>query len=54
MKQRGPLMGFELTTDRSPSITSQTRYPLHHAASKESHYNTLERLNSALERIYNI
>ena len=34
MKQRGPLMGLELTTDRYPPITSQTRYPLRHAASK--------------------
>ena len=24
-------MGLELTTDRYPSITSQTRYPLRHA-----------------------
>ena len=31
--QRGPLMGLELTTDRYPPITSQTRYPLRHAAS---------------------
>ena len=30
MKQREPLMGLELTTDRYPPITSQTRYPLHH------------------------
>ena len=33
-KQRGPLMGLELTTDKYPPITSQTRYPLRHAASK--------------------
>ena len=26
-------MGLELTTDRDPPITSQTRYPLRHAAS---------------------
>ena len=26
-------MGLELTTDRYPLITSQTRYPLRHAAS---------------------
>ena len=26
-------MGLELTTDRYPPITSQTRYPLRHAAS---------------------
>ena len=32
-KQRGPLMGLELTTDRYPPITSQTRYPLRHPAS---------------------
>ena len=32
-KQRGPLMGLELTNDRYPPITSQTRYPLRHAAS---------------------
>ena len=25
-------MGLELTTDRYPPITSQTRYPLRHAA----------------------
>jgi len=27
-KQRGSLMGLELTTDRYPPITSQTSYPL--------------------------
>jgi len=27
-KQRGPLMGLELTTDMYPPITSQTRYSL--------------------------
>ena len=27
-------MGLELTTDKYPPITSQTRYPLRHAASK--------------------
>ena len=27
-KQRGPLLGLELTTDRHPPTTSQTRYPL--------------------------
>ena len=26
MKQLGPLMGLELTTDRYPPITSQTRF----------------------------
>ena len=26
-------MGLELTTDRYPPITSQTRYPLRHAVS---------------------
>ena len=26
-------MGLELTTDKYPPITSQTRYPLRHAAS---------------------
>ena len=31
--KRGPLMGLELMTDKYPSITSQTRYPLRHAAS---------------------
>ena len=31
-KQREPLMGFELTTDKYPPITSQTRDPLRHAA----------------------
>ena len=31
-KQQGPLMGLELTTDRYPPITSQTRYPLRHAS----------------------
>mgnify|MGYP000488247438 CR=1 FL=1 len=31
-KQRGPLLGLELTTDRHPPTTSQTRYPLCHAA----------------------
>ena len=30
----GALMGLELTTDRYPPITSQTRYPLRHAASQ--------------------
>jgi len=29
-------MGLELTTDKYPPITSQTRYPLLHAASKYS------------------
>ena len=33
-KQRGPLIGLKLTTDKYPPITSQTRYPLRHAASK--------------------
>ena len=33
MKQRGPLLGLDLTTGRYPLITSQTRYPLRHAAS---------------------
>ena len=32
-RKRGHLMGFELTTDRYPPITSQKRYPLRHAAS---------------------
>ena len=31
-KQRGPLLGLELTTDRHPPTTSQTRYPLCYAA----------------------
>ena len=31
-KQRGPLVGLELTTDRYPPITDQTCYPLRHAA----------------------
>ena len=31
-KQRRPLLGLKLTTDRYPPITSQTRYPLRHAA----------------------
>ena len=31
-KQRGPLLGLELTTERHPPTTSQTRYPLRHAA----------------------
>ena len=31
-KERGPLLGLELTTDRHPRTTSQTRYPLRHAA----------------------
>ena len=31
-KQRVPLMRLELTTERYPPITSQTCYPLHHAA----------------------
>ena len=31
-KQRGPMLGLELTTDRHPPTTSQTRYPLRHAA----------------------
>ena len=31
-KQQKPLMGLELTTDRHPPTTSQTRYPLCHAA----------------------
>ena len=35
-KQRGPLMGLELTTDKYPPITSQTHYPLRHAASTKS------------------
>ena len=30
-KQQELLMGLEFTTDRHPSITSKTRYPLHHA-----------------------
>ena len=30
-KQRGPLLGLELMTDRHPLTTSQTRYPLRHA-----------------------
>ena len=34
-KQRGPLMELELATDRYPPITSQTRYPLCHAASED-------------------
>ena len=38
MKQQGPLIGLELTTDRYPAITSQTRYPLRHAA---SYFNNL-------------
>ena len=28
----GALLGLKLTTDRHPPITSQTRYPLCHAA----------------------
>ena len=35
-KQREPLMGLKLTTDRYPPIMSQTRYPLRHVASR--HY----------------
>ena len=31
-KQRGPLLGLELTTDRHPPTTSQTGYPLRHIA----------------------
>ena len=31
-KQRDPLMGLQLKTDRYLPITSQTRYPLRHAA----------------------
>ena len=31
-KQRGPLIGLELTTDRHPPIMNQTCYPLRHAA----------------------
>ena len=31
-KQGWLLLGLELTTDRHPSTTSQTRYPLRHAA----------------------
>ena len=31
-KQLEPLMGLEIKTDRHPPITSQTRYPLRHAA----------------------
>ena len=27
-KQQGPLLGLELTTDKHPPTTSQTRYPL--------------------------
>ena len=30
----GPLMGLELTTDKYPPITSQTRYPLRNDASQ--------------------
>ena len=33
MKQRGPLMGLDLKTDRDPPIPSQTCYPLRQAAS---------------------
>ena len=33
-KQRGPLLGLELTTDRHPPTTSQTRFPLRHGAPK--------------------
>ena len=33
-------MGLELTTDKYPPITSQTRYPLRHAASSLVVYNT--------------
>ena len=32
-KQRGPLMGLELTTDRYPPIMNQTHCPPRHAAS---------------------
>ena len=39
MKQRGPLMGLELTTDKYPPITSQTRYPPH--ILKSIHYDRL-------------
>ena len=38
MKQRGPLMVLELTTDRYPPITSQTRYPLRHAVTYSIQY----------------
>ena len=31
-KRLEPLIGLELTPDRHPTITSQTGYPLHHAA----------------------
>ena len=31
-KERGPLLGLELTSDRHPPTTSQTRYPMRHAA----------------------
>ena len=31
MKQQGPLMWRQLTTDRYPPITSQTHYPIRHA-----------------------
>ena len=32
-KQREHLMRLELTTDKHPPITNQTRYPLRHAVS---------------------
>ena len=35
-KQRGLLMGLELTTNRYPLITSQTCYPMRHAVSYET------------------
>ena len=40
-KQRKPLMGLELTTDRHLPITSQTRYLLNdadHLSAYSSHY----------------
>ena len=30
MKQREPLLGLELTTDRHPTTSNQKRNPLHH------------------------
>ena len=45
-------MGLELTTDRYPPITSQTCYPLHHAASLTYIHTYIPLNNDATTNIY--
>ena len=45
-------MGLELTTDKYPPITSQTRYPLRHAASKVTCYTNQAYI--LIVRMYNM